>query len=42
MFTSFDSHLPAVETGLAHASMMTCGRIPATNDMALARRHGPC
>jgi hypothetical protein len=36
MFTSFDSHLPAVETGLAHASMVTRGHIQA--DAALARR----
>ncbi len=36
MFTSFDSHLPAVETGLAHASTVTRGDIQA--DAALARR----
>jgi hypothetical protein len=36
MFTSFDSHLPAVQTGLVHASMATRGRIQA--DAALARR----
>jgi hypothetical protein len=41
MFTSFDSHLPAVETGLAHASMVTRDRIQA-NDAALARRIAPC
>jgi len=40
MFTPFDSHLPAVETGLAHASMVTRGRIQA--DEALARRMPPC
>jgi hypothetical protein len=36
MYTSFDSHLPAVETGLAHASMVARERIQA--DAALARR----
>lgn len=36
MFTSFNSHLPAVETGLAHASMLTRGRIQ--DDAPLARR----
>jgi hypothetical protein len=36
MFTSFDTHLPAVETGLAHASMVTRGPVQA--DAALARR----
>jgi hypothetical protein len=41
MFTSFDSHLPAVQTGLAHASMVTRGRIQA-DDAALARRIAPC
>jgi hypothetical protein len=35
MFTTFDSHLPAVETGLAYASM-TRGDIQA--DATLARR----
>jgi len=40
MFTAFDSHLPAVQTGLAHAPMMTRGRIQA--DAALARRMSPC
>ena len=39
MFTSFDSHIPAVQTGLAHAPMMTRGRIQA--DAALARRIEP-
>jgi hypothetical protein len=38
MFTSFDSHLPAVETGLPHASK-TRGGIQA--DAALARRTAP-
>ncbi len=36
MFTSFDSHLPVVDTGLACASRMTRGAIQA--DVALARR----
>ena len=41
MFTSFDSHLPAlVETGLMHASMVTRGRIQA-DCAALARRFAP-
>jgi hypothetical protein len=39
MFTTFDSHLPAVETGLAHASIVTRGRIQA--DAPLARRIAP-
>jgi hypothetical protein len=39
MFTSFDSHLPAVETGPASACMMTRGGIRA--DAALARRIAP-
>lgn len=39
MFTSFDSHLPAVETGLANASTMTRGGIRA--DAAFARRIAP-
>jgi hypothetical protein len=40
MFTSFDSHLPAVvETGLARACNMTRGPIQA--DVALARRMAP-
>ena len=42
MFTSFDSHRPTVvETGLAHASMVTRGPIQA-NHAALARRMAPC
>ena len=41
MFNSFDSHLPAVETGLAHASKLARGRIQA-DDVALARRIAPC
>jgi hypothetical protein len=41
MFTSFDSHLPAVaETGLAHASMVTRSRFQA-GCAALARRLAP-
>ena len=39
MFTSFDSHIPAVQTGLAHAPKMTRGRIQA--DAALDRRIEP-
>ncbi len=39
MFTSFDSHLPAVQTGLAHAPIVTRGRIQA--DAALVRRIEP-
>lgn len=41
MYTSFDSHLPAVvETGFAHAPSMARGSIQA--DAALARRMAPC
>jgi hypothetical protein len=41
MFTSFDSHFPAVvETGLAHASMVARGQITADAD-ALAGRKAP-
>ena len=40
MFTTFDSHLPAVaETGLAGAPYMTRGPIQA--DVALAGRKAP-
>jgi hypothetical protein len=40
MFTSFDSHLPAVRTGLVHASKVTRCRIQARR-AALARRLAP-
>ena len=41
MYTSFDSHLPAVvETGLARVRSMARGWIQA--DAALARRMAPC
>jgi len=41
MYTSFDSHLPAVaETGLARVQSMARGWIHA--DAALARRMAPC
>lgn len=41
MYTSFDSHLPAVaKTGLAPVRSMARGRIQA--GAALARRMAPC
>jgi hypothetical protein len=42
MYTSFDTHLPAVvETGLARVPSMARGWIHA-DDAALARRMAPC
>ena len=41
MYTSFDTHLPAVaKCGLARVPSMARGRIDA--DAALARRMAPC